>query len=447
MAMPALPRLRHDVYPVTRDVDFKAITLQVQDVDRIYGELTPVQLCSYYPFKVRDSPAYHDWICITQGPFHLFAPPLPMLRALVCRRFKELRGITIIPNFSAKVLTTGHHHVALRDLCQVLSSAGVQHVRYVEFGLKADLWTALLHNGRNRDLYEATRSDDNSFDISVSIPHKDIVLLTLPPGIGSVMPLLGHSNLGWIQFELPEVPKLLSSLRKVEEVLETAQVDAVLHLTQYGLGPSDDPSAWMGIVWKACERKGGTPRGSSLRVVQSRFNDICNILGLYYSTRAPDFADNWWSNPELTTTAEVQQRLLASDIIFAPNAAKAFRSVRGALDRLYESPWLLDNINTLFALVQRLPVHSQQRLPMLKRIWTEVPATCRARLLPILTNRGDTDATDELGCIITSAIQLHFLPLGEAGQQYVDKAPSKTRSQSPLLTRRAAEQDNLPVLR
>ncbi|KAL7751655.1 hypothetical protein RI367_002654 [Sorochytrium milnesiophthora] len=209
MAMPALPRLRHDVYPVTRDVDFKAITLQVQDVDRIYGELTPV-----------------------------------------------------------------------------LSSAGVQHVR---------------------DLYEATRSDDNSFDISVSIPHKDIVLLTLPPGIGSVMPLLGHSNLGWIQFELPEVPKLLSSLRKVEEVLETAQVDAVLHLTQYGLGPSDDPSAWMGIVWKACERKGGTPRGSSLRVVQSRFNDICNILGLYYSTRAPDFADNWWSNPELTTTAEVKQ--------------------------------------------------------------------------------------------------------------------------------------------
>ncbi|KAL7751442.1 hypothetical protein RI367_003302 [Sorochytrium milnesiophthora] len=281
MAMPALPRLRHDVYPVTRDVDFKAITLQVQDVDRIYGELTPVQLCSYYPFKVRDSPAYHDWICITQGPFHLFAPPLPMLRALVCRRFKELRGITIIPNFSAKVLTTGHHHVALRDLCQVLSSAGVQHVR-------------------NRDLYEATRSDDNSFDISVSIPHKDIVLLTLPPGIGSVMPLLGHSNLGWIQFELPEVPKLLSSLRKVEEVLETAQVDAVLHLTQYGLGPSDDPSAWMGIVWKACERKACYLEN----LEASRFNDICNILGLYYSTRAPDFADNWWSNPELTTTAE-----------------------------------------------------------------------------------------------------------------------------------------------
>ncbi|KAL7748159.1 hypothetical protein RI367_006516 [Sorochytrium milnesiophthora] len=137
--------------------------------------------------------------------------------------------------------------------------------------------------------------------------------------------------------------------------------------------------------------------------------------------------------------------LLASDIIFAPNAAKAFHNIQDALDRLYELPWLPDNIDTLFALVQRLPVNSQQRLSMLKRIWTEVPATCRERLLPILTNRGDTDAIDEFGCTITSAIQLHFLPLGEAGRQHVDKAPSKTRSQSPLLTRRAAEQDNLPL--
>ncbi|KAL7746765.1 hypothetical protein RI367_007929 [Sorochytrium milnesiophthora] len=118
-----------------------------------------------------------------------------------------------------------------------------------------------------------------------------------------------------------------------------------------------------------------------------------------------------------------------------------------ALDRLYGSTWLLENIDTLFVLVQRLQVNSQQRLSMLKRIWREVPATCRDRLLPILTNRGDTDAMDMLGCIITPTHQMHFLPLGEAGRKHVDKAPSKTRSQSPLLTRRAAEQDNLPVLR
>ncbi|KAL7746829.1 hypothetical protein RI367_007875 [Sorochytrium milnesiophthora] len=103
--------------------------------------------------------------------------------------------------------------------------------------------------------------------------------------------------------------------------------------------------------------------------------------------------------------------LLASDIIFAPNAAKAFQSIQGGLDRLYESPWLLDNIDTLFALVQRLPIHSQQRLPMLKQIWREVPATCRERLSPILTNRGDMDAISTLGCNITPTLQMHFLPL------------------------------------
>ncbi|KAL7745852.1 hypothetical protein RI367_008837 [Sorochytrium milnesiophthora] len=127
---------------------------------------------------------------------------------------------------------------------------------------------------------------------------------------------------------------------------------------------------------------------------------------------------------------EMLELLLASDIIFAPNAAKAFHNVQDALDRLYELPWLLDNIDTHFALVQRLPVHSQRRLPMLRRIWTEVPATCRARLLPILTNRGDMDAIDELGCTITPALQMHFLPLVNL----------------PLFAMRAAEQDNLPVL-
>ncbi|KAL7747403.1 hypothetical protein RI367_007157 [Sorochytrium milnesiophthora] len=147
------------------------------------------------------------------------------------------------------------------------------------------------------------------------------------------------------------------------------------------------------------------------------------------------------------SSIEMLELLLASDIIFAPNAVKAFYSIQDALDRLYESPWLLDNIDALFVLVQRLQVNSQQRLSMLKRIWREVPATCRERLLPILTNRSDMDAIGTLGCTITSANQLHFLPLGEAGRQHVDKAPSKTRSQSPLLTRRAAEQDNLPVLR
>ncbi|KAL7752121.1 hypothetical protein RI367_002651 [Sorochytrium milnesiophthora] len=148
---------------------------------------------------------------------------------------------------------------------------------------------------------------------------------------------------------------------------------------------------------------------------------------------------------------EMLELLLASDIIFAPNAAKAFRSVQDALDRLYELPWLLDNIDTLFALVQRLPVHSQRRLPMLKRIWTEVPATCRERLLPILTNRGDTGAIDKLGCTITPALQMHFLPLGQAGRKHGIQLLAWLQKKRPVnlevFAMRAAERDNLPVLR
>ncbi|KAL7747560.1 hypothetical protein RI367_007001 [Sorochytrium milnesiophthora] len=148
---------------------------------------------------------------------------------------------------------------------------------------------------------------------------------------------------------------------------------------------------------------------------------------------------------------EMLELLLASDIIFAPNAAKAFHNVQDALDRLYELPWLLDNIDTLFALVQRLSMCSQRRLPMLKRIWTEVPTSCRERLLPILTNRSDMDAISTLGCNITPTLQMHFLPLGEAGRQHgvrlLTWLQKKRPVNLPLFAMRAAEQDNLPVLR
>lgn len=135
------------------DLDAWNVTVCPQDLVRIFGPMTPVQLASYNHNPPKDVPMYENWTLVATVNSRIYVHPdkcIDLVEAI------QEQGHIIIAGNSTKSLIRGHAHMTIGNLASAMDAVEIDAVRVTGYGMKH------FFNGTEQDIGIAEHRLDNA---------------------------------------------------------------------------------------------------------------------------------------------------------------------------------------------------------------------------------------------------------------------------------------------